>query len=147
MRKRRKSKIEFRYYKMPAGSPVLALLGEKWIQCYGKGIEYLHFHNYMEIGYCYEGQGILTIGEKDYRFSGGEFSVIPENCPHTTNSVPGTTSRWEYLYIDVEEILHELYPAGGNDKRRERMLQRVNSRGFSVRRRSRRRWQARSFRF
>lgn len=130
MGKRRKAKMEFRYYKMPDGSPVLALLGEKWVQCYGAGIDYLHFHNYMEIGYCYEGQGTLTIGEKDYRFSGDHFSVIPQNCPHTTTSDPGTISRWEYLYVDVEGILCELYPAGGNGKRRERMIQRVNSKGF-----------------
>ncbi len=64
MAKKRKSKIELRYYKMPAGIPILALLGQKWVRSYGEGIDYLHFHNCMEIGYCYEGKGIMTIGEK-----------------------------------------------------------------------------------
>ena len=127
MEKKRKSKIEFRYYKMPAGSPVLALLGQKWIQAYGVGLDCLHFHNYMEIGYCYEGQGILTIGETDYRFSGKQFSVIPQNCPHTTISDEGTVSRWEFLYIDVEEILQGLYPSYANEKKKERIIQRINS--------------------
>ena len=29
-KKRKKPKMEFRYYQMPAGSPILALLGQKW---------------------------------------------------------------------------------------------------------------------
>ena len=82
MGKARKSKIEFRYYKMPSGIPILALLGREWIRTYGVGIDYLHFHNCMEIGYCYSGSGILTVGEDDYQFSGNQFSVIPQNCPH-----------------------------------------------------------------
>lgn len=129
MWKKRKSKMEFRYYKMIEGIPIIALLGEKWIQTYGEGIDYLHFHNCMEIGYCYHGQGVLTIGETDYRFSGKQFSIIPQNCPHTTNSDPGTVSRWEYLFVDVEAILHFVYPSVSNEKKRERMLQRINSRG------------------
>ena len=28
-KKRKKPKMEFRYYQMPAGSPILALLGQK----------------------------------------------------------------------------------------------------------------------
>ena len=38
--------MEFRYYQMPAGSPILALLGQKWVQNYGNDVDYLHFHNY-----------------------------------------------------------------------------------------------------
>ena len=52
-KKRRKPKMEFRYYQMSAGSPILALLGQKWVQNYGNDVDYLHFHNYLEIGYCY----------------------------------------------------------------------------------------------
>ena len=55
MAKKRKPKMELRYYKMPEGSPILALLGQKWIQNYGNDVDYLHFHNYLEIGFCYEG--------------------------------------------------------------------------------------------
>lgn len=129
MGKRKKSKMEFRYYKMPVGIPVLAMLGEDWVRPYGAGIDFLHFHNCMEIGYCYGGHGILTIGEKDYYFTGNQFSVIPQNCPHTTTSDTGTVSRWEYLFIDASEILYGLYPNDCNEKRVKRIIQRVNSRG------------------
>ena len=109
MAKKKKQKMEFRYYKMPEGTFILALLGEKWIQSYGRDVDFLHFHNYLEVGYCYEGTGELVLGETSYRFSGEEFTVIPSNYPHTTNSDPGTISRWEYLFIDVEGILEALY--------------------------------------
>ena len=121
--------MEFRYYKMPEGRKLFALLGEKWVQQYGRDIDYLHFHNYMEIGYCYEGSGVLTLGQEDRRFEGGEFSVIPKNYPHTTNSDEGTISRWEYLFVDAEEIIRNL--AGGEHPvRAERMIRRLNSRAL-----------------
>lgn len=130
MSKKKKPKMEFRYYKMPAGSPILALLGQKWVQNYGRDIDYLHFHNYLEIGYCYEGHGDFTLGEQDLRFASNQFTIIPKNFPHTTNSDPGTFSRWEYLFIDVEGFLHDFYQEGlGNAKKTERMVQRINSRG------------------
>ena len=66
MSKKKKPKMEFRYYRMPEGSPILALLGQRWVQAYGRDVDYLHFHNYLEIGYCYSGEGTLTLGERDY---------------------------------------------------------------------------------
>ena len=42
-KKRKKPKMEFRYYQMPAGSPILALLGQKWVQNYGNdAVSYTH---------------------------------------------------------------------------------------------------------
>lgn len=104
---------------------MFALLGEKWVQQYGREIDYLHFHNYMEIGYCYEGRGVLTMGNRDFRFSGKEFSIIPQNYPHTTNSDKDTVSRWEYLFVDVEGFLQNI--CGGNNLRAERMVRKLNS--------------------
>lgn len=127
MSKKKKPKMEFRYYKMPDGSPILALLGDKWVQTYGNDVDYLHFHNYLEIGYCYEGQGELVLGEQSLRFKEEQFTVIPKNFPHTTNSDPGTISYWEYLFIDEDSFLREYY-RGGSLGRVERMLERINSR-------------------
>ena len=123
-KKRKKPKMEFRYYQMPAGSPILALLGQKWRQNYGKGVDYLHFHNYLEIGFCYEGEGHLILGEDMVRFHGREFTVLPPNYPHTTNSDPGDLSQWEYLFIDVEGFLRKFLD---NPVKAEKMLQRIYS--------------------
>lgn len=119
--------MEFRYYQMPAGSPILALLGQKWIQHYGENIDYLHFHNYLEIGFCYEGQGRMLLGEEEVRFSGREFSVIPPNYPHTTDSDLGTVSRWEYLFVDVEGFLRSFLDT---PVKADKVIQRIYSKAL-----------------
>ena len=103
-KKRRKPKMEFRYYQMSAGSPILALLGQKWVQNYGNDVDYLHFHNYLEIGYCYGGNGHMVLGEEEERFYGGIVTVIPPNYPHTTNSDIGTIWKLASV-ITVREFL------------------------------------------
>ena len=106
---KRKSEIEYRVYQMPAGEQCLALFGSRWFQVYGTGLKELHFHNYMEIGVCYEGNGKMNFGEEVHEFEEGEFTVIPKNYPHVTNSDVGMFCSWEYLFIDVESILKQIY--------------------------------------
>lgn len=130
MGKKKKPKMEFRYYQMPEESPVLALLGQKWIQTYGREIDFLHFHNHLEIGYCYEGEGTMILGEEEVTFSDNQFTVIPRNFPHTTNSTPGTVSRWEYLFVDVEKLLYESAPAAMSEKRIKYIIKGIDSRAF-----------------
>ena len=122
--------MEFRYYQMSAGSPILALLGQKWIQNYGNGVDYLHFHNYLEIGYCYGGDGHMILGEEEERFYGGIVTVIPPNYPHTTNSDIGTVSRWEYLFIDVEGFMKRFLDS---PVKAEKMIQRIYSKALFLR--------------
>ena len=55
MSRNKKPRMEYRYYEVPEKCPVLVLQGEKWLQNYGYQIDYLHFHNLMEIGFCYYG--------------------------------------------------------------------------------------------
>lgn len=130
MSKNKKPKIEFRHYQVPSNCPILALLGEKWTQVYGRDIDYLHFHNYLEVGYCYEGTGTMVLGEREYRFGEEEcFTIIPANYLHTTNSDPGMYCKWEYLFIDVEGFFRETGQSGRYD-RAERMIQGINSRAI-----------------
>ncbi len=119
------NKIEFRYYKMPDDVPFLALFGESWRRQYGKGIDYLHFHNYLEIGYCYDGTGTLVIGKENYPYRKNCFSVIPQNCVHTTESTPGTSSSWEYLFIDIDSLLAQICQNGS--RRISEITTRINS--------------------
>ena len=106
---RRKKEIQFRYYEIPQEEPCLALLGEAWVRSYGDGIDCLHFHNYMEIGFCYEGDGEVVLDEESVPYRSNMFSIIPKNYPHNTNSTGFALSRWEYLFIDVEAFLRETY--------------------------------------
>lgn len=115
MTKKKKPRMQYRYYDIPAGAPLLVLQGEKWIQTYGldtegNTIDYLHFHNHLEVGYCYDGIGTITLEDETVEFRGGMFSVIPSKYPHTTDSRAGTKSTWAYLFIDVDMFLNECYP-------------------------------------
>lgn len=121
-----KQDLEFRYYEMPSDTYLMALLGERWILNYGT--DAMHFHNYLEIGYCYYGEGHMILGNRECRYSKEMFTVIPRNFPHCTRSRGNTVSRWEYLFIDVEGFLKRRYrdrPAMA-----DRILKRVESRAF-----------------
>ncbi len=106
---RRKKEIQFRYYEIPQDEPCLALLGEAWVRPYGDGVDCLHFHNYMEIGFCYDGDGEIILDEESIPYKPDMFTVIPKNYPHNTNSTGFALSRWEYIFIDVETFLREMY--------------------------------------
>jgi len=124
-KKARRETVEYRYYEMPSDIPLLALLGESWIRTYGdQGLDALHFHNHMEIGYCYEGHGTLVVEENAKRYQPGTYSIIPHNVCHTTVSDGGMLCRCEYMFVDVEAFLENAYP---NDRRfAERLARLVN---------------------
>ena len=64
MSRKKKPRMEYRYYEVPEKCPVLVLQGEKWLQNYGYQIDYLHFHNLMEIGFCYYGEGTIVLEDE-----------------------------------------------------------------------------------
>ena len=104
----KKNVIEFRYYNMNPGDYMFALLGDGWIREYGLDIDVLHFHNYLEIGYCVFGDGTMEFADEIKEYHKGNITVIPKKYPHTTNSVPGTKSHWEYLFVDVDNFLNKV---------------------------------------
>lgn len=40
-------------------------------------VDNLHFHNFFEIGYCYEGHGILGFNDERLIYDSGTFTTIP----------------------------------------------------------------------
>ena len=104
-----RKQVEFRYYDIPLGDIVFPLSGSRWNKEYGEGREKLHFHNYYEVGHCYEGEGEMILGEKEVRFYPGCISLIPTKELHTTNTF-GNRAGWEWMYFDIYEILKKLYP-------------------------------------
>lgn len=125
MPKKKKAQIEFRYYEMPQGEDVLALLGESWRREYGKDIQFLHFHNLMEIGCCLEGDGEMVFEEHACGYRPGNLTFIPQIVPHTTNSPEGELSYWEYLFIAPEPFLKSVY---GDTLFARDIVRRVNAR-------------------
>ncbi len=110
MSTKKKPEIEFRYYEIPQGEQVLALLGKEWVREYGTDLDRQHFHNLLEIGYCIDGDGDMVFDERTVPFSPGMLTIIPKNYPHTTNSRPNTKSYWEYIFFNPEDVLKDAYP-------------------------------------
>ena len=101
MSRKKKPRMEYRYYEVPEKCPVLVLQGEKWLQNYGYQIDYLHFHNLMEIGFCYYGEGTIVLEDEELPYHGGMFTVVPKNFPHTTNSKENSVCSWAWVFVDV----------------------------------------------
>lgn len=101
-------KISYRHYNIPSDSYTFALLGSTWTRNYSNvAVGDLHFHNCLEIGYCHNGAGIMTFGEKEASYESGMFTVIPPNCLHATDSLPGRKCSWEFLFVDAGGFLAE----------------------------------------
>jgi len=97
--------VQYRYYQLPPNSPALALLGPGWVRPYGSDLDDPHYHNLLEIGYCYEGQGHMVFGQEEVPYDSGSITVIPPGFLHNTVASPGTQSRWEYLFVDAHSLL------------------------------------------
>lgn len=104
---------------------MLALFGEEWNRKYGSEGESLHFHNHLEVGYCYKGEGVIKLENGDYPYFPQTFTMIPKNCPHSTFGDQGGINSWEFLFIDVERFLADLYP--GRSRLAEEISRRINS--------------------
>lgn len=100
-RKKRTDKIFFRYYEIPRDSYVLALFGEEWNRKYGSEGESLHFHNHLEVGYCYKGEGVIKLENGDYPYFPQTFTMIPEKLPSLDLETGGSHSLGISFYCEV----------------------------------------------
>lgn len=123
--------FEFRFYEVPEGEPVLALLGDEWLRPFGLDsdtgamIDDMHFHNLFEVGYCAEGLGEVVSGKNKYHFESGYYTFIPPNYPHITNSFGKSANSWEYLFFDASKLLRNIFP--NNDQLLFKILQALNN--------------------
>ncbi len=64
----------------------------------------LHYHSFMEIGYCAEGSGIFIIDGQVIPFEAGKVLILFPNQLHKAQShVAGST--WHFIYIQAEMLL------------------------------------------
>ena len=124
MGRKKRERLEFRFYEIPAGESALALFGEQWTGTYGHTDICMHFHNLFEIGYCHRGRGLLVLGEKEHVYEDGMISAIPANYPHIT--VSEDEDSWEFLFLDPEELIREMVP--DDSRRQAEMLAIINKR-------------------
>lgn len=70
-------------------------------------ITHLHFHDCLEIGYCYEGSGIFMIDGNIVPFSANNASIIFKNQIHIAQSNKGNLSKWRFVSLFPEQILSD----------------------------------------
>lgn len=120
-------KISYRHYEIPLGSPVLALLEKigsaEELNDYDHP-DSLHFHNHLEIGYCYYGNGLMTFDDKKIPYGSNIFTVIPRGIPHMTGSSDQIGFSWEYLLIDANGFLTDVYK--DNPHLASQLISRIN---------------------
>ncbi|MCE0496776.1 MAG: AraC family transcriptional regulator [Methylacidiphilales bacterium] len=81
------------------------IVGGDLFQQGDRPITWLHGHNCLELGYCYDGAGTFVIGSKVLSFRTGDVSVITPAEVHLAQSVPGTSSRWTWIYLDPSRLV------------------------------------------
>ena len=78
----------------------------------------------MEIGWCCYGAGEIILEGKSVPYRDGTLTVIPKNYPHTTNAAQANLNKWQYLFLDMDKTVQELYP--DNHRLAQRLLYRIN---------------------
>ena len=124
MGRKKRDRLEFRFYEIPEREPVLALCGDPWIGPYGHNDICMHFHNLFEIGFCIRGRGLLLLGEEEHLYEGGMVSAIPAHFPHIT--VSEDEDAWEFLFLDPDALIGEIFP--GDSRAQSEALQAINRR-------------------
>ncbi len=108
--KKAKEKIELRYYELSQSDYLFTLQGEEWRRVYEYRGGLLHFHNLLEIGICREGEGVMLFEDEHVPYHPGMISVIPANYPHGTAGRKGTESYWEYVFLNLNRAVRDMYP-------------------------------------
>ncbi len=70
-------------------------------------LNYLHYHNCLEIGYCYEGNGLFFIDDMIVPFSSGDASIIARDQIHIAQSSQDQPGKWRFVHLDTEQLISE----------------------------------------
>ena len=95
--------------RLPVDFPIVCMRTDHWYT-ENQGVNMLHFHNCLQIGYCYEGQGHSLVEGRLMAFESGNVTVIPAKVQHLILSQRNTVSRWIWLYLDPFTFIPDLHP-------------------------------------
>ncbi|HEY5561029.1 MAG TPA: AraC family transcriptional regulator [Clostridiaceae bacterium] len=120
MKKKEDNKLNIQYnlIQLPEDFPIRAFLKEKKEDPIdlNEDVDYMHFHNCLEIGYCYVGDGYAYVEKKVLTHTSNDVMIIPPYTAHITkDKVDGNqqfASIWEYIYVDTKLLLSDFYPEG-----------------------------------
>ncbi len=69
-------------------------------------INYLHYHNDLEIGYCYRGSGVFIVNDLIIPYQSPCASIIYKNLLHIAQSSSSQPSEWVFLNIDTNAFFN-----------------------------------------
>lgn len=64
----------------------------------------LHYHNFLEIGYCERGTGIFIVDGEVIPFNDKCVSIIYDGQVHIAKSIQPEKSLWHFLYVDLNKL-------------------------------------------
>ena len=104
-----KSNLEYRRYDIPIDFPALCVLEERDTKPKKKKnpLDSLHFHNHLEINYCFEGEGVIVAEGQTLPYREKTVTILAPNVCHATLRNGETSSRHGHLFVDVERFLQE----------------------------------------
>ena len=80
--RKKKRYVEDHIFRIYPDYPLLVLDKIAWAKAGAN--DPLHFHYYLEIGYCYEGQGTIISEGEEAAFCQGSISLVAPNLLHAT---------------------------------------------------------------
>ena len=77
-------------------------------------LNYLHYHDTLELGLCVSGEGICRVDETEYPFKAGDVQVIFPFQRHLSKSTGGESSHWYWLNLDPEALIESWNPGAAS---------------------------------
>ena len=68
-------------------------------------VDALHYHNFIEIGYCYSGNGIFFIDGKTLLFHAPCVTVVYPGQLHLERSVGNERSKWQFFAFRADKLM------------------------------------------
>ena len=96
-------------YPINKDSLILAMIDVTWTPPYAS--DDFHCHNYMKIGLCLEGNGVIFMhGKEGQPFEAGSVIIIPQGVSHSQQNMGQSSTRWRYIVLN-EDMLTQDTPA------------------------------------
>jgi len=95
-------RLEYAPIPLPDDFPII---GESPFAQKDNPITFLHLHDHLELGYCFEGSGVFVVEDKVLPFKTGDVSVINNSEMHLASSAAGTISHWSFLTLDPARLI------------------------------------------
>lgn len=104
------AQLIFREYRLSDDFPVLVLTPDAAAAVYHEAIPSYHFHNCIEIGFCYKHRHLLCFDSRVYELKPGDFFVLSPYSMHYVRHTEKICGCCEYLYVKPEGLLRDFYP-------------------------------------